>query len=138
VNGPFSRGLSFNRIRFRVRMETSDPTESAIIDSLVFKFVKQAQPYALYSLTLDLNIDVESMGRTASEIDAELQALIVADEFAWIRLGDFNKPVFRGLVTAERGPRRTGNDQRSVRTISVIEYPLEGSEGLPVTYAYEP
>jgi hypothetical protein len=138
VSGPFSRGLAFNRIRFRIRMETGDPEESPIIDSLVLKFVKQAQPYALYSLTIDLDVDAESMGRTPSEIKKDLNDLIVADEFAWVRLGNFHKPVFRALITAERGSDATGLDQRSTRQISVIEYPLDGYEGLPGGYSYEP
>ena len=138
VTGQFSRGVSFNRIRFRVRLETSDPTESAIIDSLVFKFVKQAIPYALYSLSINLDFDEEVFGRTAAEMDKEITDLLVADEFAWVRLGDFNKPVFRGLITADRGPKRTGYDQRSLRTLSVIEYRLPGYDGPPAGYEHEP
>lgn len=138
VTGEFSRGLSFNRIRFRIRMETSDPEESPLIDSIVFKFVKQAQPYALYSVAVNLDVDVESMGRTPAEMDQEILDLLKAEEFAWVRFGDFNKPVFRALITADRGPKRTGNDQRSMRTLSIIEYPLEGFEGLPVGYQHEP
>lgn len=138
VSGQFSRGQEFNRIRLRIRMETSDPEESPIIDSVVLKFVKQAQPYALYSLAIDLDYESESMGITPSETRKNLADLLVADQFAWVRLGNFHKPVFRALITAERGSEATGNDQRATRQISVIEYALAGYEGLPADYSYEP
>lgn len=139
VTAQFSRGVGFDRIRFRVRMETDDPQESCFITSIVLKFVKQAEVYPLFGLSIDVSTKSEELlGRTASEIRAELTELTSAREFAWLRLGDFNKPVMRVLITAERGTDATGLDQSAVRSISVVGYPLPGYEGLPADYAYEP
>ena len=139
VEAEFSRGLTFNRIRFRIRMETSDAAESCIIDSLVFKYIKQGQPYPLFQLSIDVSSRSEEvLGRTASEIRADLTELTRARQFSWVRLGDFNAPVFRGLITAESGVNKTGNDQAASRKISVVGYPLTGYDGLPAGYTYEP
>lgn len=139
VQAQFGWGRPFDRIRFRIRMETSDPDESCVIDSIVLKYVKQTDFYPLFSLAIDAGTKSdEILGRTPSQIKAELRELTQNRRFSWLRLGDFNNPVMRVLLTAERGDDATGNDQRAFRTITVIGYPLPGYDGIPADYHYEP
>ncbi len=139
VQATFAWGKPFDRIRFRIRMETSDADESCVIDSIVLKYVKQTDFYPLFSLTIDAGTKSdEILGRTPSQIKAELRELTQNRRFSWLRLGDFNNPVMRVLLTAERGDDATGNDQRAFRTITVIGYPLPGYDGVPADYHYEP
>ena len=138
VDALLARGTEFDRIRFRVRMATDDPTRTPIIDSLILKYVSSTQPYEVTEYTIDLTFEREMFGRTAAEMRAELDAKVLARQFSWVMTGDANKPVFRALITAAQGLNDTAIDQRARRTYSVIEYPLAGYEARPADYVYTP
>lgn len=138
VDALLARGVEFDRIRFRIRMETDDPTSTPIMDSLILKYVSATQPYEVTQYDISLTFDDEMFGRTAAEMKAELDAKVLARQFSWVLTGDANKPVYRALITAAQGINNLAIDQKAQRTYSVIEYPLAGYDARPADYVHTP
>lgn len=127
----FSRGLSYNRIRFRFEFERgSDATKTPLIDSFVLKFIRIPLTGEVFTFTIPLDKDAEFEGRSMAQIKVELDALLESNEFVLLQHG-YNEDELNHRVRLSRlgGRDKTGLNAQGERVVTVIAVPLEGYNG---------
>lgn len=126
----FSSGLQFNWIQFRVKMfRGSDATQTPIIKSLVFSYIKIPQNSRAWQFVVAFPND-EWLGRDGNEIRDDLFNLVTAREM--LRLKPWpneNDAEFRGYLTATNGsddPEALVRGSRSVNFIEIASEEIGG------------
>jgi hypothetical protein len=128
---PFSYGLDFDRIRFRIEMgrDPSDSTKSPLIDSMVLKYIKVPIDTATFALRIVLDLEHGFEGRGNDEIASELTDILTGHTFVPMSIGHTMNDPFRVRLTYERGDVTLGSDTRGYRDITVLEIPLADYQG---------
>lgn len=127
----FSRGVSYNRIRFRFEFERgSDATKTPLIDSFVLKFIRIPLTGEVFTFTIPLDREGEFEGRSMAQVKVELDELLASNEFVLLQHG-YNEDELNHRVRLTRlgGNDRTGLHPRGSRVVTVLAVPLEGYNG---------
>ena len=111
-------GVDFQRIRFRVEMSSTDPSDSPLIDSLVLHYIKIPHSAGAWTISVPLFFEGEWLGRTAGQMKADLDALLSSTSFYKLTLGDLD---YRVRLAGMTGNDATGLDERGVRTLTLVE-----------------
>lgn len=114
----FSYGMKVRRVRFRITLESNDPNQSPIVESVLLKFVKI--PLTSMSWTVNINLMQKNgfMGWGPEETAEFLYNLESGDSFHEMIHRDKS---FRIRVAQATREGRSGHDNRSIMVLSVVE-----------------
>lgn len=117
----FSRGLEFNRIRFRITMTSSDSTKSPVLESFLLKYLKIPLSRMSWTITVKLDQERSFMGNGVETTADAIRRLASDGQFH--EFIHRNKP-YRVRVAQTMGAQMSGHDPRSTMTLSLVEIPL--------------
>ena len=122
----FSRGLKFYRMRLRLSFhrDSTDPTKSPILDSLVLKYQKVPVISGTYTISIPLDFYEDELGYGPDWYADQLDAMLATDEFVKLQHAHPSHPVMRVSLSLVNGRDRTGDDLSNYRDITVVEIPV--------------
>lgn len=125
---PFSEGLLFRWIQYRITMTTTDQTTSPVMESFASKFIRIPLKRRAFTFQIPFQGDYHG-NRPTEQAIGELEYMINSRKYVQMETSALPANSYRVYISGASGAGLSGNDPRGYYSLTVAQVGLEGFEG---------